>query len=151
MARKIAIGADHGGYELKEKIKKLLKRMKYSFEDVGTDSPESCDYPEYGYNAAKKVSLKKADRGIVICKTGIGMAVIANKVRGVRAGACNTKEDAISSRQHNDTNVLVLAAEEVPTKKALEIVKVWLKTKALKGRHARRVRQIAAIEKKEFR
>jgi RpiB/LacA/LacB family sugar-phosphate isomerase len=151
MARRIVIGADHGGYELKEKIKKMLEKAKYSVEDVGTHSAESCDYPRYGYAAAKKVSRKKADRGIVVCKTGIGMAVIVNKVRGVRAGTCYDKADAVSSRQHNDTNVLVLAANKVSEKKALEIVKVWLRTKALKGRHARRVRQISKLEKGEFK
>jgi RpiB/LacA/LacB family sugar-phosphate isomerase len=151
MGRRIVVSADHGGYELKEKIKKMLGKARYSVEDVGTHSAESCDYPRYGYMAAKKVSRKKADRGIVVCKTGIGMAVIANKVRGVRAGTCYDRADAISSRQHNDTNVLVLAANKVSEKKALEIVKVWLKTKALKGRHTRRVRQITKLEKSEFK
>ncbi|MGB2660987.1 MAG: ribose 5-phosphate isomerase B [Candidatus Omnitrophota bacterium] len=151
MAKKIAIGADHGGYVLKEKIKKILEKSGYRAEDVGTYSAESCDYPEYGYTAAKKVSTGKAVKGIIVCKTGIGMAVIANKVPGVRAGVCSSKAEAISSRQHNDTNVLVLAATKVSDRKALEITRVWLKTKALKGRHARRVRQIKAIEKKEFK
>ena len=151
MLKKIAIGSDHGGYELKKKVVQMLKKAKYTVEDVGTASGDSCDYPEYGYTVAKKVSLKEAGRGIVICKTGIGMSMIANKVSGVRAGLCHSIADAVSSRQHNDTNVLVLAASKTATKTALEIVKAWLKTKSLKGRHARRVRQIMEIEKREFK
>ncbi|MGD2279210.1 MAG: ribose 5-phosphate isomerase B [Candidatus Omnitrophota bacterium] len=149
--RRIAIGADHGGFLLKEKIAKALKKGRREVDDVGCFSPESCDYPRFGYAVAKKVSLKKAARGIIICKSGIGMAIVANKVPGVRAGVCYSTEDALSSRQHNDTNVLVLSANRVSGKKALDIVKVWLKTKAQKGRHARRVRQIKALEKKEFK
>ena len=151
MAKKIAIGADHGGYALKEKITEVLKKMRYQVIDVGTHSEQSCDYPEYGFSVAKKVSSRKALKGILICKTGIGMAVIANKLPGVRAGVCYSKEDAISSRQHNDTNVLVLAATRISSKKAIEITKVWLKTKTLKGRHSRRVNQIKKIEKKVFK
>ena len=107
MSKKIAIAADHGGFSLKEKIKKSLK--KYSFIDTGTFSLDPCDYPLFGFEAAKMVSKKKATRGIVICKTGIGMCVVANKLPGVRAGVCLTKEDAKSGREHNDINVLVLA------------------------------------------
>ncbi|MFQ5952020.1 MAG: ribose 5-phosphate isomerase B [Candidatus Omnitrophota bacterium] len=149
--RKIAISADHGGFSLKGRVRKVLEKGRYKVDDLGCSSAESCDYPEYSYAVAKKVSLRKADRGIIICKTGIGMAIVANKVPGVRAGVCYSKADAVSARQHNDTNVLVLAANKISTRKALEITKVWLRTKALKGRHARRIRQIKAIEKKEFR
>jgi ribose 5-phosphate isomerase B len=149
--RRIAIGADHGGFLLKEKVAKALKKGRYEVDDLGCFSPESCDYPQFGYAVAKKVSLKKAARGVIICKSGIGMAIVANKVPGVRAGVCYSTEDALSSRQHNDTNVLVLAANRVSGKKALDIVKVWLKTKAQGGRHARRVRQIRVLEKKELK
>ena len=149
--RRIAIGADHGGFALKGKVMKALGRGKYQIDDAGCFSSGSCDYPQFGYAVAKKVSLKKAARGIIICKSGIGMAIVANKVPGVRAGVCYSTEDALSSRQHNDTNVLVLAANRVGGKKAIDIVKVWLRTKAQGGRHARRVRQIKALEKKEFK
>lgn len=149
--RRIAIGADHGGFALKGKVMKALGRGKYQIDDAGCFSSVSCDYPQFGYAVAKKVSLKKAARGIIICKSGIGMAIVANKVPGVRAGVCYSTEDALSSRQHNDTNVLVLAANRVGGKKAIDIVKVWLRTKAQGGRHARRVRQIKALEKKEFK
>ncbi len=151
MAKRIAIGADHGGYELKERVKTLLKKEGYPVTDVGTDSPEPVDYPEYGYEAARMVSSGKASRGVVICKSGIGMSIIANKLPGVRAGLCNSVEDALSSRQHNDANVLVLAANKTSYAKAAEITKTWLETKALGGRHKRRVRQILKIEKKLFK
>ncbi|MGB3111553.1 MAG: RpiB/LacA/LacB family sugar-phosphate isomerase [Candidatus Omnitrophota bacterium] len=148
---RIAIGADHGGFYLKEEIKKKLTKAGYKVEDLGTRSERPCDYPEYGYAVAKKVSGKKAARGIVICKSGIGMAIVANKVPGVRAGACYSRADAVSSREHNDTNVLVLAASRVSDRKNLDILSAWLRTKSLGGRHARRVRQIKSIEKKEFK
>ena len=151
MARTIAIGSDHGGVELKSQIAKILKRSKYTVEDVGTSNADAADYPEDGYAVAKKVSTKEAWRGIVICKSGIGMSMVANKVNGVRAGLCLSVADAVSSRQHNDANVLVLAAVRTPSKTAIEIVKAWLKTKSLGGRHARRVKQIKALEKQEFK
>ena len=152
MVKLIAIGADHGGFRLKEKIKTVLKKNRYKVKDWGTYSPEPCDYPEFGFAVAGEVSSGKASGGIVICKTGIGMAVVANKFPGVRAGVCNSVKDAVSARQHNDTNVLVLAATKVGNgKKALSIVKAWLTTKALGDRHARRVRQIRAFEKKVFK
>ncbi len=150
MAKRIAIGSDHGGYRLKEKIKEMLEGKGCRVKDVGPDSDDACDYPKYGYDAAKLVSTGKADRGIVICKTGIGMSVVANKLRGVRAGLCFSVADAESARWHNDTNVLVLAAKKVSARKAGEIAEVWLKTPALKGRHAKRVKQISAIETREF-
>ena len=151
MAKRIAIGSDHGGYELKDKVIKMLKKAKYTVQDMGTYSEEACDYPEYGFQAAKRVALGRAERAIVICKTGIGMSVIANKLPGVRAGLCGSVEDASSAREHNDTNVLVLAASKLSDSKAQEIIKVWLKTKFLKGRHARRVNQIKKLEKKVFK
>ena len=151
MARKIVIGADHGGFLLKEKIKAALKKARYRVEDVGTDSAESCDYPRFGFDVAGRVSDGKAERGIAICKTGIGMAIIANKYPGVRAGVCDSASDAVSARKHNDTNVLVLAATKTSSKKALGIVRAWLRTKATGGRHARRVRQIAELERKVFK
>ena len=151
MAKKIVIGADHGGFLLKEKIKTALKKAHYQIEDVGTDSAAACDYPRFGFAVAEKVSKGEADKGIAICKTGIGMAVIANKYPGVRAGACGSVSDALSARRHNDTNVLVLAATKISGRKAMDIARAWLRTKALGGRHTRRVRQIMELEKKVFR
>ncbi|HNX90352.1 MAG TPA: ribose 5-phosphate isomerase B [Candidatus Omnitrophota bacterium] len=151
MAKKIAIGADHGGFLLKEKIKGMLEKSGFRMTDAGTFSEESCDYPEIGFNVAKEVATGKAFRGIVICKTGIGMSVVANKLPGVRAGLCSSKEDASSAREHNDTNVLVLAATKLSDEKAFEIVRTWIDTPGAVGRHARRIRQIKAFEKKVFK
>ena len=151
MAKRIAIGADHGGYELKETLKKALEAKGYGILDAGTGSADSCDYPVYGFTAAENVSLKKAWRGIVICKSGIGMSMVANKLPGVRAALCSSLSDAVSSREHNDANVMVLAANKVGGSLARKMVDTWLKTDFLKGRHARRVNQIKALEKKVFK
>lgn len=151
MVKKIVLGADHGGFLLKERIKEHLRGKGYKVADVGTFSEESCDYPAIGFAAAGEVSNGRAERGIIICKTGIGMAVAANKVCGIRAGVCNSVKDAVSARQHNDTNVLVLAGTKVSGKKAMDIVTAWLETRSLKGRHARRVAQIREFEKKVFK
>ncbi|MFH1798366.1 MAG: ribose 5-phosphate isomerase B [Candidatus Omnitrophota bacterium] len=148
--RGIVLGADHGGFVLKEKIKDELKKMMWRVSDAGTFSAEACDYPKYGFEAAKEVSEKKSCRGVVICKTGVGMAIVANKLPGVRAAVCGSEKEAVSSRQHNDANVLVLAAAKMSAAKAIKIMKVWLKTSALKGRHSRRVKQIEEIEDKLF-
>ncbi len=144
---KIAIGADHGGYRLKKGLIKFLKVKGHSLTDFGTFSKEGCDYPLIGYEAAKKVGKGLYKRGILICKTGIGMTVIANKAKGVRAALCDRMDIARSSREHNDANVLVLAANVVSLPKAKKIVSLWLKTRALGGRHRRRVRQMIKIDK----
>lgn len=145
---KIAIGSDHGGYELKDKITAFLKEEKYAVQDFGTHSKESCDYPLIGFEVAKAVADGKAAKGILICKTGVGMAIIANKLHGVRAAACYDTEMAKSSREHNDCNIIVLAASYTDFKKAKEILKVWLNTEHAGERHARRVKQIKDIETK---
>ena len=151
MAARIAIGCDHGGYFLKEKLKKFLSEKGYDVKDFGAHSEESCDYPGIGYEVAKSVSKKKYPRGILICKSGIGMAIIANKLPGVRSAVCNTVRQAETSRLHNDTNLLSLAAEYVRAPQAAAITEKWLNTRALGGRHRRRVRQIAALEKKKVK
>jgi ribose 5-phosphate isomerase B len=145
---RIAIGSDHGGYELKGELITYLKDQKQDVIDFGTHSKESCDYPLIGFEVAKAVSDGKAQRGILICKTGVGMAIIANKVHGVRGAACYDAEMARSSREHNDCNVLVLAASYSDAKKAKEIVKAWLSAEHAGERHGRRVRQIEDIESK---
>jgi ribose 5-phosphate isomerase B len=145
---KIAIGSDHGGYELKNSIIEFLKQEKYAISDMGTHSKDSCDYPIIGFEVAKAVSSGKADKGILICKTGVGMAIIANKLHGIRAAACYDKDMAKSSREHNDCNIIVLAASYTDMAKAKEILKIWLKTDAAGDRHARRVKQIKDYEAK---
>lgn len=149
MDKKIIIGCDHGGFKLKESIKNYLLLKKYKVEDIGTYSSDPCDYPLIGYEVAKAVSMKKFKRGIVICKTGIGMAIIANKLPGVRSGVCANEKQAETSRLHNDTNVLALGAAFVSPGKAKKIVDIWLNTKALPGRHGRRVKQIKKLERKK--
>lgn len=145
---KIAIGSDHGGYELKVDLIKHIKAEGYEVLDLGTHSKESCDYPLIGFEVAKVVGAGKADRGVLICKTGVGMVIIANKVNGVRAAACYDTDMAKSAREHNDTNVLVLAASYTQAKDAKEILKAWLSAKHTEDRHARRVNQIKDIETK---
>lgn len=144
----IAIGSDHGGFELKDHLIKFLRGRNYEVNDLGTHSRDSCDYPLMGFEVGKAVSDGKAARGILICKSGIGMAIIANKVPGVRAAACYNKELARSAREHNDTNVLVFGASFVDPKLAEEMADIWLTTEALKERHLRRVDQIKELEVK---
>ena len=143
---RIIIGADHGGYKLKGTLIKFLRSKGHTVKDMGTFSEEPCDYPMIGYETAKLVGAKSYPRGILICKTGIGMSMVANKVRGVRAALCDRLDIARSSREHNDSNVLVFAANIVTGGKAKKILDVWLKTKHLGGRHARRVNEIKKIE-----
>ena len=145
---KIAIGSDHGGYELKNKLIEYLGSEKYSVEDLGAHSKGSCDYPLIGFDVARAVGEGRADRGILICTTGVGMAIIANKVHGVRAAASYDKEMAKSSREHNDCNVIVFAAGYSDFRQAKEMLKIWLTTAHAGERHERRVRQIKDIESK---
>ncbi len=145
---KIAIGADHGGYRLKNKLVKFLETRGHVVADLGTHSAKRCDYPAIGYKVAASVSQGLFPRGILVCKTGVGLSVVANKLPRVRAALCLTKRQAEFSRRHNDANILSLSANYLSFKKASEIVDIWLRTGFSGGRHARRVRQIAAIERK---
>ncbi|MDD5618681.1 MAG: ribose 5-phosphate isomerase B [Candidatus Omnitrophica bacterium] len=143
---KIAIGSDHGGFKLKEKVIKFLKSKKHKVKDFGTNSIQSCDYPLIAYGVANSVAKKKTQKGILICKTGIGNSITANKVKGIRAALCYNIKAAELSRRHNDSNVLVLGALFTNYSKAKKIIEVWLKTKFEGGRHMRRVKQIERIE-----
>ncbi|MCX5749354.1 MAG: ribose 5-phosphate isomerase B [Candidatus Saganbacteria bacterium] len=137
---KIAIASDHAGFDLKEKIKTFLLKKKIRVRDYGTFSLGPVDYPVYAKKAALSVSSKKADRGILVCGSGIGMSMAANKVKKIRAAACESFHTAKMSRKHNDSNVLCLGARLLSAKKALKIVDIWLKTGFEGGRHLRRVR-----------
>ena len=143
---KIIIGSDHGGFALKEKLKVFLEQKGLKVKDVGPYSAERCDYPEYAYAAAKEVSSGKFKRGILICKTGIGNSIVANKLPRVRAALCYNVKAAKLSRQHNDSNILVLGATFVNEKAARRIVDVWLREPFCGGRHRRRINQIRKIE-----
>jgi len=146
---KIAIGCDHGGYLLKKYLVEYLKDKGHRILDVGCFSSDSCDYPEYGRRVAELVSKKTADRGILICKTGIGLCIAANKIKNIRAAACYNVAQAESSRRHNETNVLSLGALFTGKEAARRIVCAWLKAKPEGGRHSRRVRQIMRMENKK--
>ena len=144
---KIALGADHGGYELKEKIKQyLVKREGIELIDFGTNSVESVDYPKYGHAVAKSIVGKEADFGILVCGTGIGISVAANKIKGIRAANCTNTTMARLSRQHNDANILALGARIVGDVIALDIVDEFLSASFEGGRHQKRVDQIEIEE-----
>ncbi|CAJ1000914.1 MULTISPECIES: ribose 5-phosphate isomerase B [Bacillales] len=145
---KVAIGADHGGYNLKEEIKRLLTSMNISFEDFGCTCNDSVDYPDYALPVAEKVAAGEFDRGILVCGTGIGMSIAANKVPGIRCALVHDTFSARATREHNDSNVLALGERVIGPGLALDIVKIWLETEFQGGRHARRVEKIAAIEAK---
>jgi RpiB/LacA/LacB family sugar-phosphate isomerase len=148
---KIIIGADHGGFEIKGKLTEQLKKQGHEVKDIGTFTAESCDYPEIGAKVAEGISQKKFERGILICKSGIGLSIVANKFPGVRAALCHNAEQAKLSREHNDANVLVLGAEQVSKKEIYEMIQIWLTTLFESGgRHERRVKQIDEIEHNIF-
>ncbi len=144
---KIIIGADHGGFRLKEQITLWLKKKGHSVKDVGVYSESSCDYPLIAYDVARNVSVAKFPRGIIICKTGIGNSIVANKLPRVRAALCTNLEMAEFSRRHNDSNILVLGANFIDIRLAKKMLGVWLKTKFEAGRHLRRIKQIKDIER----
>ncbi|HPP05988.1 MAG TPA: ribose 5-phosphate isomerase B [Syntrophorhabdaceae bacterium] len=148
--KKIAIGADHAGYELKEHIKNILIEAGYDVLDFGTDSEASVDYPYFGFEVAKAVSDGKAETGILFCGTGIGMSVVANKVKGIRAALVNDLYTAIQSRRHNNANILVLGGRILGKGIAEEIVKTWLSTPFDAGRHEKRLEKITEWEKAHF-
>lgn len=143
----IALGSDHAGYEYKEKIKKLLDELGLPFKDFGTNSPESTDYPDYAHAVSQTVSSGTADRGILVCGTGIGMSIVANKHPGVRAAVCESVAAAKLSRQHNDANILALGARITPWEIAKEIIKAFFATEFEGGRHQRRIEKIHTLTK----
>ena len=145
--RVVAIGADHGGFELKEILKKYLVDWDYEVRDFGTDSIKAVDYPDFALAVAQAVARGEAWRGIMVDSVGIGSAMAANKVRGVRAAPCYDRATAHSSREHNDANVLTLGGRLLRPDEAREIMRVWLDTKFAGGRHQGRIDKIAAIEK----
>jgi ribose 5-phosphate isomerase B len=144
----VAIGADHGGYELKEALKPELKTLGFEVNDVGTNSKEAVDYPDFAHAVAQAVGSGKAWRGIMIDGAGIGSCIVANKVPGVRAGMAYDYSSAVNSREHNDTNVLTLGAGLIGLNLAKQIVTTWLTTEFGGGRHTGRVDKIKSVEKK---
>ena len=144
----VALGADHAGWKLKEALKSWLMEGGYQVLDFGTHSPDSVDYPDYAQQVGESVAVGKVDRGVLVCGTGIGMAMAANKVPGVRAALCGDLYTARMSREHNDANVLVLGGRLMGADMAADILHAWLETDFAGGRHARRVEKIADIERR---
>jgi ribose 5-phosphate isomerase B len=143
---RVAIGADHAGFELKETIKQTLDELRIAYKDFGTFSDESVDYPDYAAKVGRAVAGREFDRGILVCGTGIGMAIAANKITGVRAAPVVDLESARLARSHNDANVLAIGARVTPPERALDLVRTFFKTEFEGGRHERRLQKIAALE-----
>lgn len=145
---KVALGADHGGYELKELVREHLQKNGHEVTDYGTDSTKSVDYPEYGFKVGEAIISKQADLGIVVCGTGIGISIAANKVRGIRTALCTNSYMAKMAREHNNANILALGARVVGEGLALDIVDTFLASSFSGWRHTRRVNLITEFEER---
>jgi ribose 5-phosphate isomerase B len=145
---KVALGADHAGFELKDALKRVLDELDIAYDDLGTNSASSVDYPDFAEAVARGVAAGAYDRGILVCGSGIGMSIAANKVPGVRAAMVNDTESARLMRQHNDANVIALGARLTPEDRAGEIVRTFLTTEFQGGRHSERVQKIREIERR---
>lgn len=143
---RIILGSDHGGRRLKDEIKDLLRSMGIEVEDVGCHTDDSCDYPDYALPVAKKVAAGEFDLGILVCGTGIGMSIAANKVKGIRCAVVSDEFSARMSREHNDANILALGERVVGADLAKSIVKTWVSSEFAGDRHRRRLRKIQEIE-----
>ena len=148
---RIGVACDHGGFELKEELKAFLKSLGAEPMDMGTFSEESVDYPDFGVLVAEEISRGELEKGILICGTGIGMSMVANKFPRVRAALANDLYSSRCSREHNDANILIIGGRIVGKELAKEIVKVWLETPFAGGRHKRRLEKIEALEKEKFK
>ncbi|HMK61592.1 MAG TPA: ribose 5-phosphate isomerase B [Dissulfurispiraceae bacterium] len=142
----VAIGSDHAGLDLKTEVISLLKDLGHEHKDFGTDTPQSVDYPDFGEKVAETVAQGVAARGILICGTGIGMSIVANKFRNIRAALCNDLFTAKMSRMHNDANILVMGGRVIGKDLAKEIVTTWMNTEFESGRHLNRLKKISLIE-----
>jgi ribose 5-phosphate isomerase B len=145
---RIAIGSDHRGFHVKTKLVELLRRLGHEVDDAGTNAAEAVDYPDIASIVARQVSEGRAERGMLICGSGIGMAIAANKFTGVRAAPCHDDLTAEMSRRHNDLNVLCLSADMLGEKLIDRMVEIWLNTEFEAGRHARRVQKISELEQR---
>lgn len=145
---RVAIGSDHAGYEAKQEVLQMLKEQGHEVRDMGTYSGESVDYPDVAMAVSESVARGEADRGILVCGTGIGMSITANKVRGIRAALCHDEFTARAAREHNDANVLAVGARTTAVHAILRIVDIFLSAQFAGGRHAVRVNKIAECERK---
>ena len=148
---RLVLGADHGGYSLKERLKAALAEWGYACTDIGTHSETSVDYPDIARQVVAALHSGQAERGILVCGTGIGMSMVANKYPGIRAALCHDEFTARMSREHNDANVLVLGGRVLNEDSARRILRVWLDTEFAGERHSRRVEKIAQIEKENMK
>jgi len=146
----VAIGSDHGGFLLKENLKEFLEEQNIDFTDFGSFSTEATDYPDIALKIAKSVASGDCEKGIIICGTGIGVCIAANKVRGIRAALCHDVFSAQMTRKHNNSNILTMGERVIGAGLAIEIVKTWLETEFEGGRHDRRIEKIGNIEKSEM-
>lgn len=147
----IAIGCDHGGYKLKEELKKYMDEKNIEYKDCGTMSEESIDYPNIAKKVAIAVQSKECEKGILICRSGIGMSICANKFKGIRCTPCYKEETAKYARMHNDSNVLALGADYITTNEAVCILRMWLATEFEGGRHEERLKLIEEIENENMK
>ena len=148
---KVAIGCDHGGFVLKDAVVDELKKLGAEVVDLGCFSTDSVDYPEYGLKVANAVAQQRCDLGVVMCGTGIGISIAANKVKGIRAAVCTNAFMAEMTRRHNDANVIALGGRVITPDMAAKCTKIWLETKFAGGRHQNRLDKIAKIEEKYFK
>ena len=142
----IAIGSDHGGYRLKEEVKKYLEDKNIEYLDLGCESEQSVDYPDIAAKVAKEVQSKKCEQGILICRSGIGMSIVANKFKGIRCALCHNEYTAKYAKLHNNANVLAMGADDLTTNEAICILRMWFATEFEGGRHEERVKLIEEIE-----
>lgn len=147
----IIIGSDHGGYKLKEEIKKYLEEKEIKYKDLGTYDEESVDYPDIASKVSQEVQKNKENQGILICRSGIGMSIVSNKFKGIRCALCHNEYTAKYSRLHNNSNVLAMGADDVDINEAICILRMWIATKFEGGRHEERIKLIEEIEDKNMK
>lgn len=147
----IAIGSDHGGYRLKKEIEKYLEEKNIEYKDFGSQSEESVDYPDIAKAVAKAVQTKEYEQGILICRSGIGMSITANKFKGIRCALCHNEYTAKYARLHNNSNILAMGADDVTISEAVLILRMWLATTFEGGRHEERIKLIEEIEKRNMK
>lgn len=147
----IAIGSDHGGYRLKKEIEKYLEEKNIEYKDLGCENEESVDYPDIAEKVAKSLQSKECNQGILICRSGIGMSITANKFKGIRCALCHNEYTAKYARLHNNSNVLAMGADDLTTNEAILILRMWLATEFEGGRHTERVKLIEEIENRNIK
>ncbi len=147
----IALGSDHGGYKLKEEIKKYLDEIGIEYKDFGTNSEERCDYPEFAEKVAKAVQKKECEKGILVCGTGFGVSIVANKFKGIRCASCWNEEVARLLKGHNNANIIALPGRFINVSQAIVILRAWIATEFMEGRHSERLQMIENIENENMK